>query len=157
MAKTTIVIPFPIWDFLNEKQVEIAKLLNEKCDVGGAPCGVPRSIEFKQIKPEGGECDRLKIKLWYPGGVYVTAIIGGWEDSSYGTSWNLVSYKARWSFYGTACSINAEGEAAWALEVAAHCYLELTSGVGVSESDVQESIDEFNSFNTLTIDEETHL
>jgi len=154
MAKK-IVIPFPVWDFLYEKQEEIAKLLNEKFDVEWAPSKTPRSIEFKQVKPAEGECDRLKIKLWYPRGVYVTAVIGGW-DSSYSVGWSLVAYKAKWTFYGeegrVSCSIDAEGAAAQALEAAAHCYLDLVSNVGVRESDVQAQIDEFKSFNALKIE-----
>lgn len=90
----------------------------------------------------------------YLGGTYVTAVIGGW-DTSYEVGWLLVAYKAKWNCYGNGIkfySINVDGKAAWSLDAAAHCYLELMSGVGVSESDVQAQIDEFKSFNALKIE-----
>lgn len=118
-----IIIPFPIWDFLFYKQEEIARLLNEKFDVEWAPSKAPKRIEHTVLPPEEQEVDRIKINLWYPGGTYVTAVIGG-HDSSYGVGWSLVSYKARWSFWKEGqkilCKIKAEGEAAIILEAAAH-------------------------------------
>ena len=155
MANHRIAIPFPVWDFLYEKQEEIARLLNEKFDVKWAPNKTPRSIEFKKVKPGEHECDRLKIKLWYPGGVYVTAVIGGWE-SSWGTGWSLVGYKTSWTYHDAfdnwkkfSCSIEADEEAAMALETAAHCYMELISTGNIYESDVNESIENFKSFNAF--------
>lgn len=150
-----ITIPFPVWDFLYEKQEEIAKLLNEKFDVEWSPSKTPRSIEFKQVKPGEHECDRLRIKLWYPGRVYVTAVIGGW-DSSYGVGWSLITYKAKWSFWRESgkvlCTINAEGDAAKSLEAAAHCYLELVTTGNIRESDVQAQIDQFKSFSAIKLE-----
>jgi len=138
-----IIIPFPVWEFLFYRQEKIASLLNNNFGVEGAPKGTPRSIEFKKIKPEGKESDRLKVKLWYPGGTYVNAVIAGKEDFSYGTQWTLISYKAKWSFWGEEskifCTISAAGEIVAVLEEAAHSLSE-------------EAISKFKSFDVLKIE-----
>jgi hypothetical protein len=84
------------------KQEEIALFIEKVigAEAQTFPRGTPRSVDVKSVPKKEGEADRLKLKLWYSGGGYVTAVIAG-LDSSWGVGWSVEEYGVRWEYSPT--------------------------------------------------------
>jgi hypothetical protein len=116
--KYDIVIPFPEWDGI-AKANEIAAILNKIIPGADIPNGFPRRIKVQKVAKVSNEDDRLKITYWFPMWGYITIVIAGY-DSSFGTGWNTVGFKAqRKKEYRAKAVIKIDGEAAELLDAIA--------------------------------------
>lgn len=127
MVQTRMVIPFPVWDAI-AKHDEISKFMHDEMGAKYFPFGTPRKIEFKNIPldntmpevPREELVDRIQVKLWYPGGGYITLIISGYESEhpEWGTGWHLDGYQAKWKDFSISghgsvnCQVKFKGEIA---------------------------------------------
>lgn len=138
-----IVIPFPVWDAI-AKHNEIGQFLMDEMGAKYFPIGTPRSMEVKIVPIEkvfenetpgvpGEELvDRLRIKLWYPMGGYITLSMRGYESPhpEWGTMWVLDEYQAKWRDFpvsgqgAVACTMKVTGETCRNMENTSHWRLD---------------------------------